>query len=143
MSRNLRLSSELELQRMQSRIREGSAAVAVAAKRSKYGNVKTDGYASAREAKRAEALKLMQRAGQIRNLREQVEHVLIPTQYDDDGKLLEHAWCYRSDFEYDLAHNDEHVVEDAKGVRTAEYIAKRKAMLFFTESESWKCDRDR
>jgi len=46
----------------------------------KYRNKPTDGYHSKREARRAAALRLMQEAGQIQGLREQVEFLLIPRQ---------------------------------------------------------------
>lgn len=102
---------------------------------SKYRNIKTGSYASKREAKRAEELKLMEAAGAIKNLREQVEFVLIPKQ---DG---ERACKYVADFVYDepcqyttvnvvpttLTHTT--VVEDTKGYRTALYRIKRKLML--------------
>ena len=43
---------------------------------SKYGAVKTNGYASKHEAKRAADLKLLEKAGKIFELREQVTYVL-------------------------------------------------------------------
>src|SRR5271167_2060612 len=43
----------------------------------KYGNVKTDGEDSKRQAKRLFVLRLMNEAGQIRGLARQVEYVLI------------------------------------------------------------------
>src|SRR6185436_15002549 len=45
-------------------------------KPSKYKNEKTDGYASKKEARRAAELKLMEKSGRIRNLREQVVYEL-------------------------------------------------------------------
>jgi len=47
-------------------------------KRNKYGAKKSGGYDSKKEHSRANELKLMQRAGLISNLREQVKYVLIP-----------------------------------------------------------------
>ncbi len=93
-------------------------------RRNKFHAVKTDGYASKKEAKRASDLRLMQEAGQIRNLREQVEYELIAKQ---EG---ERACSYRADFVYDefAADGWRQVVEDTKGVRTADYIIKRKLM---------------
>lgn len=96
-------------------------------KRSKYGAQKSGGYDSRKEHRRANELKLMQRAGLISNLREQVKYVLIPTQRDIGGKLLEKECSYYADFVYDR--NGVTVVEDTKGVRTQEYIIKRKLML--------------
>lgn len=98
-----------------------------ATKRSKYGAQKSGGYDSRKEHHRANELKLMQRAGLISNLREQVKYVLIPTQRDTGGKLLEKECSYYADFVYDR--NGVTVVEDTKGVRTQEYIIKRKLML--------------
>jgi hypothetical protein len=100
----------------------------------KFHNKPTAGYASKKEAKRALALKLMQSAGQIRNLREQVPFVLIPSQRDSFGKLVERPCSYIADFVYDefsASHvGYRHVVEDCKGMRTPAYIIKRKLMLF-------------
>ena len=92
----------------------------------KYGNVPTRGYASKREAERAQELMILQYGKFIRNLREQVRYLLIPRQGTECGI------SYIADFVYeeDTGHGWETVVEDAKGVRTPEYIIKRKLMLF-------------
>lgn len=95
---------------------------------SKYRNVKTNGYASRKESKHALQLKLLQRAGLISNLQEQVKYELIPSQKDNGGKVLERACSYIADFVY--VENGETVVVDTKGMRTAEYIIKRKLMLY-------------
>lgn len=97
-------------------------------KPNKYHAEKSGGYDSRKEHKRANELKLMQRAGLISNLREQVKFVLIPTQRDTGGKLLEKECSYYADFVYDR--NGVTVVEDTKGVRTKEYIIKRKLMSY-------------
>lgn len=104
-----------------------SAAPAASQKRSKYGAVKSGGYDSVKEHRRANQLKLMQRAGLISNLREQVKYVLIPTQRDPQGNLLEKECSYYADFVYDK--DGITVVEDTKGFRTPEYRLKRKLML--------------
>lgn len=98
----------------------------------KYRNTRTDGYASKREAKRAQALRLMQEAGQIRELREQVEFLLIPRQKRADGTVAERSCSYFADFVYDEFRNGDwrQVVEDTKGFRTPDYIIKRKLVLF-------------
>lgn len=101
--------------------------VASSSKRSKYGAKKSGGYDSKKEHSRANELKLMQRAGIISNLREQVKYVLIPTQRDPDGNLLEKECSYYADFVYNR--DGVTVVEDTKGVRTPEYKIKRKLML--------------
>ena len=96
----------------------------------KYRNKPTDGYHSKREARRAAALRLMQEAGQIRDLREQVEFLLIPRQTRPDG-TAERSCSYWADFTYDEWASGEwrRVVEDVKGMRTREYVLKRKLML--------------
>jgi len=96
-------------------------------KKNKYGAKKSGGYDSRKEHSRANELKMMQRAGLISNLREQVKYVLIPTQRDADGKLLEKECSYYADFVY--MRNGVTVVEDTKGYRTPEYKLKRKLML--------------
>lgn len=101
---------------------------------SKYGNRKTNGYASKREAKRAQELKLLEREGKIAGLREQVTFELIPAQYID-GKCVERSCKYVADFCYselrvtDIAATWEPVVEDCKGFRDPVYRLKRKLML--------------
>lgn len=92
---------------------------------SKFRNVKTNGCASKKESERAFALKLMQKAGHIRNLCEQTQYELIPRQ---EG---ERACFYRADFVYEEFGADgwRKVVEDTKGVRTTDYVIKRKLML--------------
>lgn len=91
----------------------------------KYGNRKTNGYASKREAKRAQELELLQMAGEIHNLRKQVEYVLIKKQ---DG---ERECKYVADFVYQNGPDQERdtIVEDAKGYRDPVYRIKRKLML--------------
>ena len=97
---------------------------------SKYGNRKTEWngveYDSAKEARRAAELRLMQMAGIISDLREQVKFELIPAQRR--GKHTERAVNYIADFVY--TENGETVVEDVKGFRTKEFIVKRKLMLW-------------
>lgn len=97
-------------------------------KRNKYGAKKSGGYDSSKEHKRANELKLMQRAGLISNLREQVKYVLIPTQRNAVGKLLEKECSYYADFVY-TDKDGQTIVEDTKGFRTPEYRIKRKLML--------------
>lgn len=103
-------------------------ASASARKPSKYHAKKSGGYDSKKEHQRANQLKLMQRAGLISNLREQVKFVLIPTQRDSQGNLLEKECSYYADFVYDK--DGITVVEDTKGFRTPEYRLKRKLMLY-------------
>ena len=100
---------------------------------SKYRNRAIGGYASAKEARRAQALKLLEKAGQIRNLREQVRFTLIPSQRRPDG-IAERPVMYYSDFQYieiDKDGKEKLIVEDCKGFRTKDYVLKRKMMLYF------------
>lgn len=103
------------------------AAPAPPKKGNKYGAKRIGGHASQKEHERANELKLMQHAGLISNLREQVKYVLIPTQRDPQGNLLEKECSYYADFVYDK--DGITVVEDTKGFRTPEYRLKRKLML--------------
>ena len=96
----------------------------------KYRNQKTNGYASIKEARRAAELKLLEKAGEITRMEEQVRYVLIPAQRDGAGKLIERECAYVCDFRYDDKAG-RLVIEDVKGVKTNDYIIKRKMMLFF------------
>ena len=104
------------------------------AKESKYHSEKVtiDGetFDSRREARRWTELKLLEKAGEIKDLRRQVKFVLIPTQRDESGKLIEKECSYLADFTYTDARTGEEIVEDAKGYRTPEYVLKRKLMLW-------------
>ena len=95
--------------------------------------------ASKKEQYRAEQLKLMQKAGVISNLREQVPYALIPAQYGECGRsfmghttrvLLERSCKYIADFVYTDCKTGQTIVEDTKGMRTREYVIKRKLMLY-------------
>ena len=97
----------------------------------KYKNVKVflDGHTfdSKKEAKRYNDLRLMERAGEITDLKLQVKFVLIPSQRID-GKVVERECAYKADFVY--RKNGETIVEDTKGYKTKDYVIKRKLMLF-------------
>lgn len=82
---------------------------------------------SKKEANRYSELLLLERAGAITNLELQVPFELIPNQ-KINGKVVERACKYVADFCY--TENGQRVVEDTKGFRTAEYIIKRKLMLY-------------
>lgn len=99
---------------------------------SKYNNSKHDGYDSKKEARRATELKLLEKAGVISHLQEQVVYELIPSQYrivSGKKKCIERAMKYIADFQY--VENGNTVVEDAKGFRTDVYRIKKKLMLYF------------
>lgn len=109
----------------------------------KYGNRKitVDGitFDSRREAIRYQELCLLQRAGNITDLELQKRFELIPAQYErfarygkkgqrlkDGQRCVEKAVFYVADFCY--VQDGKTVVEDTKGVRTKDYVIKRKLM---------------
>lgn len=112
-------------------------------KSSKYGAKKVEYngmvFDSKRECRRYQELEILQIIGEISELRTQVKFVLIPAQREPDtvgkrggiikGNLIEREVSYIADFVY--IENGKTVVEDAKGMRTPEYILKRKMMLYF------------
>lgn len=112
----------------------------------KYHNQKTtvDGipFDSKKEARRYQELKLLEKAGEITDLKRQVEYELIPEQREftneiykkgrnkgcfKKGKLLEQKCSYMADFTY--IEDGFVIVEDVKGIRTDVYKIKRKLML--------------
>lgn len=99
---------------------------------SKYNSKKTvvDGqqFDSKKEARRYQELLLLEKAWEIKNLSRQVKFVLIPSQRDENGKVVERECSYKADFTYEEGIKT--VVEDVKGYRTKEYIIKRKLMLY-------------
>ena len=113
--------------------------------RNKYQAIKCsyDGiqFDSRKEMRRYQELLLLQRAGAILNLRRQVKYILIPAQYETyerygkkgqelkpGRRLLEKECSYIADFVYE--ENGKEIVEDTKGIKTKDYIIKRKLMLF-------------
>lgn len=108
----------------------------------KYGNKKiyADGevFDSKKEYRRWNELILQVKAKEISELRRQVKYVLIPAQREPDltgprggirrGKLIEREVAYIADFVY-TDRDGNTIVEDCKGMRTKEYIIKRKLML--------------
>ena len=106
-------------------------------------NVNGEIFDSKKEYKRFLELELLEKSGAISNLQRQVKFVLIPTQHErierhsektgkrlkDKLKVVEHECSYFADFVY-YNQNGEMIVEDTKGMRTTDYIIKRKLMLF-------------
>lgn len=90
--------------------------------RSKYGNKRTEGYASKREYKVACDLKALQQAGKISELEEQVWLELLPKLPPEYPKPL----CYVADFIY--VENGQRIIADAKGVRTEGYRIKKRIL---------------
>lgn len=111
--------------------------------KTKYGNTKRqrDGltFDSKKEYYRYCELKMLLQKGEIHDLKTQVKYVLIPTQRETDiigkrggvvkGKVIEREVAYYADFVY-IDKNGQTIVEDTKGMRTTDYIIKRKLMLF-------------
>lgn len=98
----------------------------------KYSNTKckcANGHIhdSKKEAKRCNELAILERAGIIQNLQQQVKFVLIPSQ-KLGGKVAERECSYYADFVY--TENGRQVVEDTKGVKTDAYKIKKKLMLY-------------
>ena len=99
---------------------------------------------SKKEANRYLELKLLERAGTITDLQLQVKFELIPAQYTPDevkvlksgkekiikGKCLERECSYIADFVYTDLRTGKTVVEDSKGMRTPEYVIKRKLLRY-------------
>lgn len=94
----------------------------------KYNNIKVTiddiKFDSKKEAKRYQELKMLERGKVISDLQLQVAFELIPSQ--KGGLRKELPMKYLADFVY--TENGKQVIEDTKGVKTADYIIKRKLM---------------
>ena len=119
-------------------------------KGSKYNNTKVviDGqtFASRKEANRYYELKLLEKAGSIKDLATQVKFVLIPEQREPDttgkrggvikGKLIERELSYIADYCYTDVKTGEMIVEDVKGYKATDtaayrvFVIKRKLLLY-------------
>ena len=107
------------------------------AKSVEYDGIQFD---SQKEALRYKELTFLISQGIITDLQRQVKYLLIPAQREPatvgkrggikQGKLIEHECSYMADFVYKVVESGEIVVEDTKGMRTKDYIIKRKLMLF-------------
>ena len=97
-------------------------------KESKYHNKKVtvDGitFDSKREAARWQELRSMERAGEITGLVRQVKIELIPK------TKLYRACYYIPDFAYFDKREGKTVYEDSKGMKTKEYLLKRKLLYW-------------
>lgn len=108
-------------------------------KRSKYGNRKVvrDGikFDSEREAARFGELKVLRAMGKIRDLRLQVNFTLVEGYTTIEGKRIK-PMVYRADFTYERVTEPDcngtvrrlHEVEDVKGMKTKDYLLKKKLM---------------
>ena len=88
----------------------------------KYNAKRTKGYASKREYAHAVNLHALERAGEIKDLRERVSYELIPK--DELGRAIR----YVADFCYWDKRTGRHIVQDVKGFRTDVYKLKRRLM---------------
>jgi len=97
-------------------------------KESKYHNkrVTVDGitFDSVKEASRYQELRMLERAGEITGLVRQQKIELIPK------TKLYRACYYVCDFIYFDKRENKTIYEDVKGVRTKEYLLKRKLMYW-------------
>ena len=119
-------------------------------KKSKYGakKITRDGevFDSLREYRRFCELSLLEKSGDITELKRQVTFQLIPTQREEPcavykrgkskgepkpGRVLEKEVNYIADFVYTDRLTGEVIVEDVKGFKTKDYILKRKMVLYF------------
>jgi len=93
------------------------------AHRSKFGAIRTGGYASKLEARKAAELKLLERYGKIRNLAEQVVYEVQP----DGCELIR----WRIDFRYEEPNaryttGYKTVCEEVKGLEQRDFVIKAK-----------------
>lgn len=105
---------------------------------SKKITVNGETFDSKKEYIRWNELKMLEKSGEIHDLKRQVRFTLIPAIREEPvrgnsgsikhGKLLERPVCYVADFTYYM--HGKLVVEDAKGFRTDAYKIKRKLMLY-------------
>lgn len=97
-------------------------------KESKYHNrkVTVDGitFDSVKEASRWQELRMLERAGEITGLVRQQKIELIPK------TKLYRACFYVCDFIYFDKRENKTIYEDVKGVRTKEYLLKRKLLYW-------------
>jgi hypothetical protein len=83
-------------------------------------------------------------AHEISGVEVQKKYILIPAQREPcsevykrgpkkgqpkEGKVIEQECSYYADFDY-IEKDGTHVVEDVKGMKTKEYVIKRKLMLY-------------
>lgn len=122
-------------------------------KTSKYKNTKYTylgiKFDSLKECRRYTELRMLEKAGKIKDLELQKAYELIPAQYEEteeiytkgahkgmpkQGKLLERACYYVADFYYVDCETKQAVVEDVKGYREGGayslFKLKRKLMLY-------------
>lgn len=104
---------------------------------SKYHNKKTeiDGivFDSIKEGNRYMELKLLSKAGAIKDLKLQPRYELVP-RYKINGRAVRKCE-YVADFEYYDVHKGKVVVEDVKGMRNDVYKIKKKLFEYKYQQE--------
>lgn len=94
----------------------------------KYHSKKTiiDGieFDSKKESMRYQELKLLERAGKIRDLKLQPEYELIP-KFKKNNKTYRKT-IYKADFSYFDIESNKYITEDVKGFKTDVYKLKKK-----------------
>lgn len=96
--------------------------------RSKPCQVGGEKYRSQRERDRHQALLLLQRSGQIGDLKREVPFELIPGIKIDGEDRKRPAVRYVADFVYADLKSGRQIVEDAKGMQTPMYRLKKHMM---------------
>lgn len=102
----------------------GRYRVADRAQRTAYGIT----FDSKAEAERYLTLKMMERAGDIRNIERQPSFTLQEAFTHPSGEKVREI-VYRADFEYFCNETQRRIVEDVKGHKTDIYRLKRKLFL--------------
>lgn len=104
-------------------------------KQNKYHNKKViyDGikFDSKKEKNRYIGLKQLERLGVIQNLQRQVKYELQPS-FKLNGKTIR-SITYIADFVY--IQDNKEVIEDVKGIRTKEYLLKKKLFEYKYQKE--------
>ena len=104
-------------------------------KQNKYKNKKVeyDGikFDSIKEKNRYIGLKQMEKLGIIKNLQRQVKYELQPS-FKFNGKTIR-SINYIADFVY--IQDDIEIIEDVKGIRTKEYLLKKKMFIYKYQKE--------
>lgn len=87
---------------------------------------------SRKEARRYNELKILEKASLISDLERQVRFELIPSQRDENNKVIERKIDYIADFVY--MKDGTKIVEDVKGYKGSIayqiFVIKRKLMLY-------------
>lgn len=136
-----RLRSEIELHALKRRMGTGRTHTMEGSrpeKLGKYGNRRfkneEGSWDSEKEYRRWQELKLLEKSGQIQDLKRQVDFELIPVQMWL-GKRLRPI-VYRADFTYTEAGKP--VVEDVKGYRNKFYALKKRMLLWIHKIEIYE-----